>query len=347
MYIRVIASIEILLLCIITVSCSKTSSPDKGKMYESLHAEVYEDLNAELQEGSDAKAQEGFNAEVHEGLNAEAQDSLNAKAQGSGNAKAQGNDNAKAQRSINAGVRDSLHMEENTMIDDMSETVRNGYEDPVIDIASYPAGSLIDTEGLNEDEIDKLFYSVELDSEVKTRINGLSYGEDCTVPYEELRYIRVLHKGFDGKTYVGELIVNREIAEDIAGIFHELYYAGYPIERMVLIDEYNADDILSMEANNSSAFNFRYILGTTKLSRHSLGLAVDVNPLYNPYVAYVDGEEVVLPANGAGHTDRSGDCPYYIRKGDVCYEAFTSRGFTWGGEWNSRKDYQHFEKPGE
>lgn len=286
---------------------------------------------------------------------------------------------SKAASTDKVGVRETNNAEENTMRDSESKAVRSGYEDSsqaitdydkeepgqdaaitmdvysalpdkdvlMENIASYPAGSLINTKGLGEDELNIFFYSSGLDAEVKARIDGSSYREDCSVPYEELRYIRVLHIGFDDKTYIGELIVNRVIAEHIVEIFRELYNAGYLIERMLLIDEYNADDILSMEANNTSAFNFRYILGTTRLSRHSLGMAVDINPLYNPYVAYVDGEETVLPAAGAEYTNRSGDCPYYIREGDACYEAFTMRGFTWGGEWKSRKDYQHFEKAGD
>lgn len=191
----------------------------------------------------------------------------------------------------------------------------------------------------------KMFSITELNKEIKDRITGISYADNCTVPYEELRYVQVLHWGFDGETHTGELIVGKAIAEDIVDIFKELYAAGYPIERMVLIDDYQAQDNASMAANNSSAFCYRVIdNGSNKLSNHSFGLAIDINPLYNPYVREIDGKTVVSPEEGAKYADRTLDCSYYIQKGDVCYQAFVSRGFTWGGDWKSQKDYQHFQK---
>jgi hypothetical protein len=156
--------------------------------------------------------------------------------------------------------------------------------------------------------------------------------------------VRVLHWGFDGLSHSGELIVNKAIAEDAIEIFTELYEANYPIERMVLVDEYDADDNTSMAANNSSAFNYRVIEGTNRVSLHSYGMAIDINPYYNPYVHEVDGERVVTPVEGAKYEDRSLDCPYYIHSEDVCYQAFIKRGFTWGGDWKNTKDYQHFQK---
>lgn len=199
----------------------------------------------------------------------------------------------------------------------------------------------METQGQN---IADSFYYEEISMEIKDRINGKSYGEDCNVPYEELRYVSVLYWGFDHQPQVGELIVNKAIAEDVIEIFSELYEAKYPIERMVLVDEYAADDNTSMAANNSSAFNYRVIEGTNRISKHSYGLAIDINPLYNPYVHTVDGERVVTPVEGAKYEDRSLDCPYYIHAEDICYQAFINRGFTWGGDWKDQKDYQHFQK---
>jgi hypothetical protein len=193
-------------------------------------------------------------------------------------------------------------------------------------------------------EVTKTFYYEELSQEIKDRISGKSYGENCKVLYEELRYISVLYWGFDDRTHTGEMIVNRAIAEDVVEIFKELYEAKYPIEQMVLVDEYDADDNTSMAANNSSAFNYRVIEGTSRISLHGYGLAVDINPLYNPYVHSVNGERVVTPVEGAKYEDRTLDCPYYISEGDICYQAFIKRGFTWGGEWKNNKDYQHFQK---
>ncbi len=211
-------------------------------------------------------------------------------------------------------------------------------------LSKYPAGTELNLSGVKESRINWLFYMEELSDEVKERINGKSYGENCELPYEELRYIRVLYCDFDGTTRIGELIVNQAIAQDILNIFRELYGISYPIERMLLIDEYDADDELSMAANNTSAFNYRFVAGTTRLSKHSLGWAIDINPLYNPYITTIDGKRTILPENGSEYADRTKDCPYFIKEGDACYEAFVSRGFTWGGDWKNSKDYQHFEK---
>lgn len=211
-------------------------------------------------------------------------------------------------------------------------------------LREYPAGTGINLSGTEKEMIDRLFYMEELSDDTKNRIQGKSYGDNCDLPYEELRYLRVLYHAFDGGIRIGELIVNRAIAQDILDIFRELYDINYLIERMVLIDEYDADDELSMSDNNSSAFNYRFIAGTTRLSKHSLGFAIDINPLYNPYITTINGEPVILPENGSEYADRDMECPYYIREGDPCYEAFVRRGFTWGGDWKNSKDYQHFEK---
>lgn len=208
----------------------------------------------------------------------------------------------------------------------------------------YPAGTILDITVYDQELVNSLFIVEELSQDIIKRIDGKSYKEDADIPHSDLRYIKVLHLGFDGETYVGEMIVNKAIADDVIDIFRDLYSISYPIEKMLLIDEYNADDNKSMEDNNSSAFNFRFIDGTTRRSVHSDGLAIDINPLYNPYVRTRDGEIEVLPEGGWEYLDRDQENEYYIRKGDSCYQAFISKGFTWGGEWNNSKDYQHFEK---
>ena len=137
-------------------------------------------------------------------------------------------------------------------------------------------------------------------------MQGKSYKADCTLPRENLRYIHVLHVGFDNQVHEGELVVNKDIADDVLEIFKELYESGYQIEKVRLVDEYDADDEASMSDNNSSAFNFRFISHTTKISKHGMGMAVDINTLYNPYVKTVDGElsiELQMPQimlTGAG-----------------------------------------------
>ena len=141
------------------------------------------------------------------------------------------------------------------------------------------------------------------------------------------------------------MICNRYIAETLIKIFKKLYEEKYPIEKMKLIDEYNADDETAMEDNDSSCFNFRFIAYTTKISKHGLGLAVDINTLYNPYIKEVGDKTIIQPITGKEYTDRSKDFIYKIEKNDICYKLFIENGFEWGGDWLDRKDYQHFEIP--
>ena len=167
------------------------------------------------------------------------------------------------------------------------------------------------------------FFYEPLSESVKERITGISYGEDCIVPYEDLRYLNILYIDFYGEEQVGEIICNKAIAQDLVEIFYELYLAGYPLESVRLVDEYGGDDTLSMEHNNTSCFNFRVVDGTSSLSKHAYGLAIDINPLYNPYVTWPNNK---------------------IDENDLCYQLFTEHGFTWGGHWRTMKDYQHFQK---
>ena len=189
------------------------------------------------------------------------------------------------------------------------------------------------------------FYISEISDEIFARMEGKSFKEDCTLPREDLRYLHVLHKNLEGETLEGEMVVNQYIAEDVLDIMLKLYEAGYPIEHIQLVDDYEADDELSMEANNSSSFNFRFISHSTKVSKHGLGLAVDINTLYNPYVKTVDGKLSIEPVTAEPYTHREDDFPYKIEKDDLCYQLFIEHGFEWGGEWINSKDYQHFEIP--
>lgn len=169
--------------------------------------------------------------------------------------------------------------------------------------------------------------------------------EDLAISYDELRYVHILHYDFDGNPAEGELICNSAIAQDLVEIFYVLYFNEYQLEQVHLIDEYDGDDTASMEANNTSCFNYRLVEGSSSLSKHALGLAIDVNPFYNPYITYEkDGTERVSPAAALEYADRSAAFPYKIDENDLCYKLFKEHGFTWGGNWNSSKDYQHFQK---
>lgn len=189
------------------------------------------------------------------------------------------------------------------------------------------------------------FYYESLSDDIKSRITGISYPkEGCAIPYEDLRYVSVLHYDLDGKEQIGELICNQAIAEDMVEIFYELYQIEYPIEQIRLIDEYSGDDTLSMMDNNSSSFNYRVIEGTTRLSKHALGMAIDINPFYNPYVTYPNGIERISPVGSEPYADRDAVFSFKITHDDPAYKLFIEHGFEWGGDWKSSKDYQHFQK---
>ena len=191
---------------------------------------------------------------------------------------------------------------------------------------------------------DDAFYAIPIPDEIFAKMQGKSYKDDCTIPRDDLRYIHVLHKNIEGETLEGEMVCSKLIAEDLLEIFRELYEQSYPIEKMRLIDEYDANDELSMTDNNSSCFNYRTISHTNKISKHGLGVAVDINTLYNPYTKVIDGERIIEPAAGAPYLDRDAEFPYKIERGDLCYNLFIAHGFDWGGDWPDRKYYQHFEK---
>jgi hypothetical protein len=176
-------------------------------------------------------------------------------------------------------------------------------------------------------------------------MQGRSYQPNPHIQRADLRYLRVLHYDYDGRTHQGELVCNKRIASKLLTIFRELYEAHYPIQRITLPDNYNADDERQMRANNTSCFCYRAVSDTKHLSKHAYGLAIDINPLYNPYVRYSkkDGHRIVEPATGVPYVDRKKDFCYKIITEDICYKLFIKHGFNWGGSWRSMKDYQHFE----
>ena len=177
------------------------------------------------------------------------------------------------------------------------------------------------------------------------RMQGRSWPEGCTIRRADLRYLRLTHVDAESKEHVVEMVCNKAIANDLIEIFKELYRQKYPIQRIRLIDDYEAVDERSMRDNNSSCFCYRKVSGTTKLSKHAMGMAVDINTLYNPYVRTgKDGRRIVEPATATKYVDRRKTFPYKIVKGDLLYRLFVQHGFKWGGSWRTMKDWQHFEK---
>jgi hypothetical protein len=164
----------------------------------------------------------------------------------------------------------------------------------------------------------------------------------CPVSHAQLQAVHVPYRGFDGASHAGVLVVNRRVARDVATVFHRLYVARFPIRRMTPISAFHGSDDASMAADNTSAFNCRAAVGGSGWSEHAYGLAIDVNPLENPYV--LDGK--VLPPAGRRYLDRSRVRRGMAVAGGVLVRAFASVGWRWGGRWSSSPDYQHFSVNG-
>lgn len=212
------------------------------------------------------------------------------------------------------------------------------------DKGRYTPGSIVPEKLLNSTDLETFFTSQEIPDTIFDLMQGRSYKEDCTVPRSDLRYLLILHRNFEGQAQVGEMVVNKNIASDVLEIMEQLFIESYLIEKVWIIDRYDADDKRSMADNNTSCFNWRTISGSDKASKHALGMAIDINPLYNPYYKFVSGKEIVQPVEAEEYVDRMSGYPYQIEEDDICYNLFVSHGFKWGGAWKSARDYQHFEK---
>lgn len=206
--------------------------------------------------------------------------------------------------------------------------------------------TVVDDEDVRAVGLDHCFASLPIPDAVWQRMQGKSYGSGCTIPRTSLRYLHLLHRNTEGRTQIGEMVCHQSVANDLVAIFRRLYELRYPIARITLVDDYDADDQRSMEANNTSCFNFRRVAGTNSLSKHARGLAVDVNPLVNPCVSLKSGQ--VQPTSGkpyATQRNTQHDMPLpLITTSDSCYALFIRHGFNWGGNWRYTKDYQHFER---
>lgn len=189
------------------------------------------------------------------------------------------------------------------------------------------------------------FTSQAIPDSVWLTMQGKTWHDNPYIRRSDLRYLRISHYDLEGRVHVGEMICNKLIADKLLAIFSELYAARYPIQRMRLPDNYDADDERQMRDNNTSCFCYRNVSGSRNLSKHARGLAIDINTLYNPYIRYSkkDGSRIVEPATAVKYCDRKANFPYKITTSDLCYKLFTKYGFTWGGAWRTMKDYQHFE----
>lgn len=248
----------------------------------------------------------------------------------------------------------------------LTPTVCNGQQQRRPATDTWVAGSVVEQSDIDATGLGRWFTIDTISDQLLRRMKEGKTWKANTPAWlrRELRYLRMLHKGIDGRTHRGEMVVNKRIAERTLRIFRKLYEADYMIERIMLMDEYGADDETAMRANNTSSFNFRFKSNSnSEISKHGYGLAIDLNTLYNPYVKvtkpkmpanYNYGTRLkgytydFEPATGEPYAfdrARRNDIPMKIDTDDLAYKLFTAEGFRWGGNWRRQKDYQHFEMP--
>lgn len=170
-------------------------------------------------------------------------------------------------------------------------------------------------------------------------MTGVSWEPGCPVALDDLALLEMPHATFDGGTADGVMVAHRAVTADLLGVFAAAHDAGFPLERMRLIADYDGDDDASMAHNNTSAFNCRAVTGGDSWSEHADGTAVDINPIQNPY--HRDGE--VKPPAGEAYLDRDDRRPGMIARPGPVIDAVDAHGWRWGGDWRSLSDWMHIE----
>ncbi len=185
--------------------------------------------------------------------------------------------------------------------------------------------------------------SSRLDAKTRKQMTGLSWHRGCPVPLRDLRLLKVRRWGFDGDVHAGRMVVNRDSDRKILRVMKKLFEMHFAIRRMHLVDAYGADDHRSMNADNTSAFNCRFVSGSPGVwSEHAYGRAIDLNPVENPYVS---GSYVSPPA-GRPFAKRDPRRKGMVTRHGQVVEAFAENGWGWGGSWSGAKDFQHFSASG-
>lgn len=175
----------------------------------------------------------------------------------------------------------------------------------------------------------------------RQEIQKYSWHLGCPVPISALRSVTVNYWGFDAQSHQGILIVNQSVANQVFTIFQKLYLAHFPIEKIRPIDAYEGNDAKAMADNDTSAFNCRKMIGSsTVFSQHAYGLAIDINPIQNPYIK----QALIMPPKGKNYLDRNANAKGLINKNNIAYQIFHQYGWEWGGSWHIVKDYQHFQR---
>ncbi len=181
-----------------------------------------------------------------------------------------------------------------------------------------------------------------IDGALVARMTPTSWRPGCPVPLRDLRHVRVSHMDFADSERTGELVVHSDSVATVLAAFEYLWDESFPIASMRLVDDFGGINEASMDANNTSAFNCRRIAGSARLSQHSYGRAIDINPVQNPYVA----GQVILPRAGAAYLERARVRPGTLVAGSAPVRVFEFLGWGWGGRWSNSKDYQHVSANG-
>lgn len=164
----------------------------------------------------------------------------------------------------------------------------------------------------------------------------------CPVTVAQLRYLTMSFWGFDGRAHTGEMIVNATVADKVTTVFGKLFAARFPIEAMRVTTRAELDAPPTGDGNTTASFVCRPAVNLTRWSAHAYGLAIDVNPFCNPYVK----GDLVLPELASSYVDRRNRRPGMVFAGDATVRAFAAIGWSWGGDWTSPKDIQHFTATG-
>lgn len=185
-----------------------------------------------------------------------------------------------------------------------------------------------------------------LSPKLRDKMIGVSWREGCPVGLDDLRLIRATHWDFRERVLRGRLVVHERYADGMLDVLRRLYAKRFPIRRMELIDGYGGDDHRSMGADNTSAFNCRFVNGTDRWSMHAYGKAIDINPRENPYVS----GDFVSPPEGRPFADRKPRRAGMIfRDGPVVRSFDRILGWGWLGSASSSRaprDFQHFSSTG-
>jgi D-alanyl-D-alanine carboxypeptidase len=182
-----------------------------------------------------------------------------------------------------------------------------------------------------------------LGAALRRRMRGSSWHKGCPVALDDLRLLNLGYRGFDREVHRGRMIVRKQWALPVLGVFRTLFRAKFRFRRIALADVFEGDDHKLMKANITSAFNCRFVEGQQGVwSEHAYGRAIDINPVQNPYVS----GDTILPPAGERYLNRKRWRPGMIHGGDVVVSAFASLGWGWGGHFHSLKDYMHFSATG-